>query len=399
MNTNDSTFLSPQFIQNPYPWYEAQRAAAPLTYNEQHASWFAVDYEDVNAILRDRRFGRKTPPNASKRVYPADAFQNLGDNTLMDMEPPDHTRLKGLVMNLFTPHRVEMLRASLQALAWSLGQEARERGSFDLIRHVAEPLSVTVIADLLGIPEEMRPHLRPWSKDIVAMYELAPAPEARSQANRAVQEFSQALAYLMKQRRAHPADDLVSGLAAAEAAGQITHAEAVAAAILLLNAGHEATVNASGNGLLAMLHTPGQWQMLRGNPALMRGAVEEMLRYDTPLQLFHRWINEDIEYRGQPFRAGQRATLFYAAANRDPRKFDRPDQFDITRVENPHITFGSGIHYCLGAPLARLELTVTLQMLMELFPTLEVEGTPEFMPSFVIRGLKELPLRCEQRNN
>jgi cytochrome P450 len=198
----------------------------------------------------------------------------------------------------------------------------------------------------------------------------------------------------MEARRARPADDLVSGLAAAVTAGQISDQEAVAAGILLLNAGHEATVNASGNGLLALLNTPGQWQMLRDNPALVRSAVEEMLRYDTPLQLFHRWVMEDVEYKGITFRAGERISLLYGAANRDPKKFDHPEQFDITRAENGHITFGSGIHYCLGAPLARLELTVTLQMLLELFPNIVVEGQPEFMPSFVIRGLKELRLRC-----
>lgn len=394
MNTLEAEFLSPAFLQNPYPWYEALRSTAPLAYHPQHASWFATDFEDVNTILRDRRFGRKTPPGAGKRVNPPDAFQQLGDHTLMDMEPPDHTRLKGLVMSIFTPRRVETLRVKVQDMALHLGQAARESGSFDLLTQVAEPLSVTVIADLLGVPDEIRPHLRPWSKDIVAMYELAPASGARARANTAVEEFSRAFTDLMEARRAHPADDLVSGLAAAVTAGQISDQEAVAAGILLLNAGHEATVNASGNGLLALLNMPGQWQMLRGNPALVRGAVEEMLRYDTPLQLFHRWVMEDVEYKGITFRAGERIALLYGAANRDPKKFDRPEQFDITRAENGHITFGSGIHYCLGAPLARLELTVTLQMLLDLFPNIAVEGQPEFMPSFVIRGLKELRLRC-----
>ncbi len=395
MEPFEQAFLSPKFLQDPYPWYEELRQRAPLAFHEDWGSWFAVNYADINAILRDRRFVRSMPPGESKRVAPPDLFQELGDHMLMDMEPPDHTRLKGMVMGIFTPRRVEGLRDRVQRLAGMLVQEGIAQGPFDLLHAVAEPLSVTVIADLLGIPESIRPMLRPWSKAIVAMYELRTTAVERIAANQAVEEFFAALNELLDLRRDQPGDDLVSGLAAAEARGEIRRVEALSTAVLLLNAGHEATVNASGNGMLALLRTPGAWPALQADAGLLRGVMEEMLRYDTPLQLFNRWAAEDVIYNGITIRKNQRVSLLYGAANRDPARFPHPAQFDPWRAENPHLTFGTGIHYCLGAPLARLEMSAILSSLREHCRALEIETVqPRFFDSFVIRGLTELRLRC-----
>jgi cytochrome P450 len=384
-------FLSPDFIQNPYPYYFQLRSTAPISYQERWNAWFLTDYEDVNGLLRDRRFGRADPPGSPKRQLPQDEFKTLGDHTVMDMEPPDHTRIRALVQNVFTPRRVESLRGKIQELTDRILDSAGQTGQLDLVHGLTEPISVTVIAELMGVPEAERLNLRPWSRDITAMFELAPTADDRQRANRAVREFSAMINEMVEQRLRQPTEDLVSALAAAEQSGQVSRAEVTATCILLLNAGHEATVNATGNGMLALLQRPEQYRLLCENPGLLRQAVEEMLRYDTPLHLFHRWAKEDVEYKGRPFRAGDRLWLLYGAANRDPKRFPNPDEFDITRQENPHLTFGAGIHYCVGAPLARMELAVSIGSLLARFPALRlIEEKPEYRETFVIRGLKRL---------
>lgn len=387
----ETGFLSPAFIQDPYPYYARLRSSAPISYQERWRAWFLTDYEDVNGLLRDRRFGRAAPPEANLRPEPRDDFKALGEHSVMGMEPPDHTRIRTLVQNVFTPRRVESLRGKIQELSDRLLEEGERAGQIDLLHGLAEPLSVTVIAELMGVPEAERPHLRPWSRDITAMYELAPSAEDRARANRAVREFSAMLDEMVEERLRQPTEDLVSALASAEQSGQISREEVIATCILLLNAGHEASVNATGNGMLALLRHPDQLQALREQPGLLRGAIEEMLRYDTPLHLFHRWAKEDVEYKGRCFRAGDKLWLLYAAANRDPRRFPRPDAFDIMREDNSHLTFGAGIHFCVGAPLARLELAVSIGTLLARFPALWLlDETPQYRETFVIRGLKSL---------
>jgi cytochrome P450 len=262
----------------------------------------------------------------------------------------------------------------------------------DILADFAVPLPVTVIAELLGIPEEDRHRLRPWSADIVAMYELN---HTEAQGRRAVQaalEFSDYLRALARQRRRAPRDDLISGLAAVEEAGdQLTEDELISTCILLLNAGHEATVNVIGNGMYALLRHPDQMRRLHDHPELVNSAVEEMMRYDTPLQLFRRWVLEDLRFRGYKFQQGMELGLMFGAANRDPARFPNPHTFDIAREDNAHIAFGGGVHYCLGAPLARLELQTAIRTLLRRMPHLRLEGSePEYRPAYVIRGLKAL---------
>ena len=390
-----------EFQQNPYPTYAWLRDAAPLLWDESTRLWYVSRYEDVSALLRDRRLGRsiehiQPSPPVPEHLAP---FQRLSTYSLFDKEPPDHTRLRGLVSAVFTPKRVEALRPRIETGASSLLVAALEKGEFDLLEDVAVPLPVMVIADLLGIPEADRPRLRPWSAMIVAMYELRHTPEQEELAVQAAVELWDYLKWLADQRRRSPQDDLISALAIvsdSESGAKLSEEELIATCILLLNAGHEATVNGFGNGLYTLFRNPQQLARLQADPSidLVRTAVEEMLRYDSPLQLFKRWVLQDMDYKGVQFRAGQQIALFFGSANRDPRKFANPDLMDITRLENAHISFGAGIHFCLGAPLARLELNVALKALLQGAPRLELVEEPVWKDSYVIRGLRELKVKA-----
>jgi cytochrome P450 len=313
---------------------------------------------------------------------------------MFDKEPPDHTRLKMLVHKAFTPRRVKRLQGRIQALADELLDRVQPQREMDIIADFATPLPVTVIAELLGVPPADRHYLRPWSQAIVAMYELDHSQEQARRAVQAASEFADYLRHLARRRREAPEDDLITALAFVEEAGdQLSEDELIATCVLLLNAGHEATVNVIGNGMLALLQHPAQWRALQDEPSLVVTAVEEMMRYDTPLQLFRRWILEDMEYKGISFKQGMQVGLMFGAANRDPARFDRPHTFDIRRRENPHISFGAGVHYCLGAPLARLELQIALGTLARRLPDMKLAGpAPRFRPAYVIRGLEALPV-------
>ena len=390
---------SPEFRNNPYPVYEELRETSPIIYDDRSQMWVVSRYDDVMALLKDRRFGRSLDgtPAASARPRstpddPMHAFRKLGEHSLFDKEPPDHDRLRGLVHKAFTPKRVEALRGKIQTITDDLLNAIEADGEADLLENVAVPLPVTVIAEMLGVPEADRHHLRPWSLDIVAMYELTHTPAQAEAAVRAAAEFAAYLRALAAERRAHPGDDLLTALVEAEEDGdRLTEDELVATCVLLLNAGHEATVNVVGNGLLALLTRPDQTPALRANPALTPTAVEEMMRFDTPLQLFRRKAREDVVYKGHHFPLGSEIALLFGSANRDPRRFSAPDTLDIARQDNPHITFSAGIHFCLGAPLARLELNVSMATLMRRFPRLRLVGPePKFRDSFVIRGLESL---------
>lgn len=386
--------LSPQFIADPYPFYDHLRAARPILFDAGWKLWFFSTYEDIAALLRDRRLGRDL--EGAPKPDPRTPFGWLHANSLMEKEPPDHTRLRGLVNKAFTPARVEALRPLIEQTAQILLDGVIQRGEMDLLAEFAEPLPVLVIADLLGVPQEARHQLRPWSNQIVAMYELAPSAEDERRANRAVSEFAAFLRRLAAERKLQPQDDLISALVAAEEQGsRLSEDELIATCILLLNAGHEATVNAIANGMLALFRHPDQYDLLRRQPEWLKTAVEEMLRYDTPLQLFRRWVREDLEYKGFRLTRGEQVALLYGAGNRDPARFPDPHRFDITRSDNPHLTFGLGIHYCVGAPLARLEMQVAVQTLLERLPNLRLadEAVLEYRPNYVIRGLKALPVR------
>jgi cytochrome P450 len=264
----------------------------------------------------------------------------------------------------------------------------------DLLEDFAAPLAVTVIAELLGVPEPGRGRLRLWSSDIVAMYELGHTEAQAERAVQAVEEFSAFLRALAAERRRQPQDDLISALAQAEDGGQrLNEAELIASCILLLNAGHEATVHALANGIFALLRHPEQLERLRRDPALVGPALEEMLRYDTPVPIFRRWVLEDLEFNGCQFARGSRVALVYGAANRDPARFANPHEFDLARSPNPHLSFGGGIHYCMGAPLARAELQIAVNTLLRRLPRLRLSGPdPARKPTFVFRGLQSLPV-------
>ncbi|MBL8116980.1 MAG: cytochrome P450 [Anaerolineae bacterium] len=393
--------LSLDFQLNPYPYYDQLRQASPILYHQDWDLWFFTTFDDVNTLLRDRRLGRTMDHIISReeRGLPPPSpeyapFRKLGEHSMFDKEPPDHTRLRSLVHKVFTPRRVENLRQQIQQIANDLLDKVQPNGEMDILEDFSTPLPVTVIGELLGVPPEDRHLLRPWSQDIVAMYELNHTPEQAQRAVKAAIDFSDYLRQLANNRRQHPQDDLITALALVEEAGdQLSEDELISTCVLLLNAGHEATVNVVGNGLLALFHHPEQFALLKSNPQLIKTAIEELMRYDTPLQLFRRWVLEDMEYKGHHFKQGMQFGLMFGAANRDPARFVNANSLDITREDNPHISFGGGVHYCLGAPLARLELEIAFETLLRRMPNMQLKGgEPEFRPTYVIRGLKALPV-------
>ncbi len=404
MTLNDIDFSKPEVVQQPYPYYAYLRASDPVKFVKTRGVWFVSRYEDVNRLLRDRRLGRQILHKHSRESLGWDApparyapFYQMQDHAMMELEPPDHTRLKMLVQKAFTPKHVAGLRPRITNIAADLARHLDASRPVDLLEEFAVPLSVTVIAELLGVPVTDRPQLRPWSSDIVAMFELGgkDSDVTATRAVHAVEAFSGYLRDLIQQKKANPQNDLLSALAAVEEAGErLSEDELIATSILILNAGHEATVNVLGNGLYALFNHPDQRELLQNYPEHLPSAIEEMLRYDTPLPLFKRWVLEDFSYAGADLKVGQEVALLFGSANRDEREFEDPDRFDITRQHNPHLSFGAGIHYCLGAPLARAELQVAVQTLFDRFPKLELATDDiRYHPTFVFRGLTALPVR------
>lgn len=388
------------FIADPYPAYAELREREPVRYDEATDHWLISRYADVNALLRDRRLGRTYLHVATHaemgRPHPPewhDPFWRLINAGILDMEPPNHTRVRRLVSKAFTPKYVEGLRPRVQAIMDQLVEDVAGAGEFDLMR-VAEPLPVTVIADMLGVPEPDRHHLRPWSADICKMYELNPSPEMQQDAVRASTEFSAYLRELARARRRDAGEDLISQLALVIDEGErLTEDELVGTCVLLLNAGHEATVNSTLLGWWSLFRKPDRLKELRADRSLLPNAIEELLRFDTPLQMFERWVLEPIELHGVRIPKGAELGLLFGSANRDPAVFDEPDELDLRRDPNPHLTFGAGIHFCLGAPLGRQELQVSFATLMDRFPNLELVEEPRWKPNYIIRGLEGLRVR------
>jgi cytochrome P450 len=388
----------PGFVADPYPAYAELRAAGRIHYDQRSDHWLVPHHADVGALLRDRRFGRTylhvaTHQEMGRPPEPdyLGPFWYLIRNGMLDREPPDHTRLRRLVAKAFTPRMVERQRPGIQAVVDRLVGRIAAAGGGDLVADLAEPLSVTVVADLLGVPEPDRPLLRPWSAQICGMYEVDPSEEAGRVASRAASEFSDYLRLLSRERRARPADDLVSALTMVVDGGdQLTEDELIGTCVLLLNAGHEATVNATGIGWWQLFRHPDQLARLRRDAGLVPRAVDELLRFDTPLQMFERWVLEDAEICGVPVPKGAELGLLFGSANRDPAVFDQPDRLDVAREPNPHLTFGAGTHYCIGAPLGRLELELSFATLLRRLPTLGLAEDPRWKPTYVLRGLQAL---------
>ncbi|MCX4972696.1 cytochrome P450 [Streptomyces sp. NBC_00620] len=388
----------PAFLADPYPAYEELRARGRVHYFEPTKQWLVPHHADVSALLRDRRLGRTYQHRFTHEDFGRTAplpehepFHVLNDHGMLDLEPPDHTRIRRLVSKAFTPRTVERLKPYVDQLAGELVGRLVAAGGGDLLTDVAEPLPVSVIAEMLGIPESDRAPLRPWSADICGMYEMNPSEETAAKAVRASEEFTAYLLGLIEERRKEPGEDLISGLIAAYDEGErLTEQEMISTCVLLLNAGHEATVNATVNGWWALFRNPGQLAALRADHSLVPTAVEELMRYDTPLQLFERWVLDDIEIDGTTIPRGAEIAMLFGSANHDPAVFTAPEELDLSRPDNPHISFSAGIHYCIGAPLARLELTASLRALLSQAPTLTLTAEPVRKPAFVIRGLEGL---------
>ncbi|MBL8895015.1 MAG: cytochrome P450 [Rhizobiales bacterium] len=381
----------PAFYNNPYPTYREIRAAVPVFFWEQYGYWCFARHQDVNALLRDRRFGRQIThivsrerlgwPEIPPQLAPFYAFEA---HSLLELEPPAHTRIRGLVNRAFVARAIEGLRPRIAALAQSLINEFEGSGTTDLLESFATPIPVAIIADLLGVPREMAPQLLTWSHRMVAMYQARRDAQIETQAVAATLEFTGFMRSYVERRRLEPRDDLLSQLIAVEQEGQkLSTDELITTAILLLNAGHEATVHALANGIKALLE---HGLRADGDPRL----VEELLRYDAPLHLFTRYTLEDAEVAGVKLRQGDQIGLLLGAANRDPERFPDPDYLDPRREPCPHVSFGAGIHFCVGAPLARLEMQVALPILFERLPRLALADQPRYRDSFHFHGLERL---------
>ncbi|HEX5086501.1 MAG TPA: cytochrome P450 [Nocardioides sp.] len=377
--TTSIDLTDPDVVADPYPHFARERAAHPVAWHEPSQRWLAFDHASVSAIQRDRRLGRLWRDKEPAAYL--EPFNLLHRNQMMENEPPEHTRLRRPVARAFARGHVERLRPRVGELAQELLAEV-DPASFDVIGDYAEPLPVLVIAELLGVPTSYVPQLRQWSQAIVRMYEADPGPEVVDAAVAAAIDFAALVRELIGERRARPVDDLLSDLAATE----LSEDEMVASAVLLLNAGHEASVNVFGNGLTAMLR-----RGLRPGPDVAR-CVEEMLRFDSALQLFERTATEPVEVGGITVEQGQKIAVLLGSANRDPEVFADPDEFLVDRDPNDHVAFGVGVHFCLGAPLARMELTESLGALWSAFPSLHLTGEPTSRGTFVLRGFHSVPV-------
>ncbi|KOU44395.1 cytochrome P450 [Streptomyces sp. WM6373] len=389
------------FVADPYPAYRELREQGRAIWWEATGQWLVPHYADVSALLRDRRLGRTYLHRFSHEEFGRQApppehepFHVLNGNGLLDLEDPAHARVRRLVAKAFTPRTVERLVPAVQRMAGELVGRLLADGGGDLLATVAEPLPVAVIAELLGVPEADRGLLRPWSADICGMFELRPEEETARRAVRASIDFSAYLRELISERRARPGEDLISGLIAAhDEEGRLSEQEMISTCVLLLNAGHEATVNTTVNGWWALFRNPDQLAALRAgrDPEKLSTAVDELMRYDTPLQMFERWVLDDIRVGDTEIPRGAEVALLFGSANRDPARFDDPDTLDLSRADNPHLTFGAGIHYCLGAPLARRELEASFgALLADGIPPLRLVEEPQWQDGYVIRGLERL---------
>ena len=388
------SFTDPEFVTDPYPQLAKLRAEEAPIWHEESQLYLAAKYKHANQVLRTRTLGRIFSPRVPEDAW--ETFNYLHADSILDSEPPKHTRLRSLVMKAFNPKRIEELRPNVERITGELlaaiDAKVAEGGNFDLIADFAEPLPVMVISELLGFPKADEHLLRPWSQAIVRMYEPAPSEEEKAEARKASDEFAAYVQGLMVERQKNPGTDLISELAQVEEQGEkLSTTELIATCVLLLNAGHEASVNGFGNGMVAALERRDQWGMLSADPdGMAASAVDEFLRFDAPLHLFERTATEDTEIGGVAVPAGKKIAALLGSANRDSDIFDNADELDLSRSPNPHIGFGAGIHFCIGAPLARMEMTTSLPMLVKKYPGLELAAEPVRRPTFVLRGYEEV---------
>lgn len=393
---------APEFLADPYPALAALREETPVLRHDDLDRWFVTRHADVRACLRDRRLGRNfrhVGTEAEFRAEPLDprwaAFWEVERWSLLWIEPPDHTRIRKLVAAAFTPRSVEVMRDPAAQLARTLLEPLVERGRMDLLYDFAQPYSIALICDWLGVPTNRHRDLLDWSHAMVKMYEFDTTEQQAVRANAAAGAFRDFVVELVAERRRSPQDDLVSGLVGARVDGEhLSDAEIVSTVIVLLNAGHEATVNTLGNGVRALMHHRDQWERIVSGSVAPAAAVEELLRFDPPLQLFERWVLEDgVTVAGVSIPRGEKVSLLFGSANRDPRVFADPDAFDVGRPNAAeHISFGGGIHVCIGAPLARIELEASLAALAERCARMDLAAEPRRNAAFVIWGCESVEL-------
>jgi len=381
--------VAADFVQNPYPFYDQVRPTGPFFDWADYRHLCSASYEVVSALLRDRRFGRELPAGLPSNIPPhLKAFYDFESHSMLEREPPTHTRLRGLVVRAFTSRQIAALAPGMETLCHQL-IDALPAGEFDLLSHYAETIPVIVIARLLGVPEDMAPQLLRWSHDMVAMYQAGRTRQIEDDAVAATLAFSDYIRGLISARRKTPGDDLLSSLIAARDSGdKLSEDELISTAILLLNAGHEATVHAIGNGVKTLLETQHQGD-------ISEAVIEETLRFDPPLHMFTRFAMEDVEVFGQRFAKGQVIGLLLAGANRDPAKYQNPHQFDPARGGIGNTSFGAGLHFCVGAPLARLEMGYALPILFDRLPKLRLAAPAIFANRYHFHGLERLMLRAD----
>jgi len=383
--------FEPSVARDPYPYYRLMRERDPVHWNGDIRTWFLTRHADVSRLLVDDRFSADR--TRSERYVPPPPERARGARSMLVVDPPDHTRLRNLVNKAFTPRMVEQLRPRIEAISADLLDRMAGEDHTDLVARFAYPLPVIVIAEMLGVPARDRLRFQEWSAALIRGLDPRVDEETQERVFDARDALSAYLDSVVSERRREPAADLITALIAAEEEGDaLSHGELVAMCNLLLVAGHETTVSLVAGGTVALLEHPDQLDRLRREPALARTAVEELLRFVPPVQWTGRVAAAELRIGDRRVMPGQSVVGILAAANRDPDVFPDPDRLDLGREPNPHVAFGRGIHFCLGAPLARLEARIALPMLFDRFPALRVAGEPEPRPTLNLRGLASLPV-------
>jgi pimeloyl-[acyl-carrier protein] synthase len=397
---------SPEFIANPYPTFERMRSNDPIFWSVENNYWILTRYADIASLIQSEQLSSnriaahsgRMPKEAKEYFSP---FFNAVSSWMLMIDPPDHTRLRGLVNKAFTPRVVENMRGLVQDLVNNMLAAVKDQGRMDIMTDLANPLPATVIAELLGVPGTDQRQFKEWSDDValaLSGIDTATSKDELFGLYNLAQKSFLALSDYFRERvvelRRHPQDNLLSALAQAEEQGdRLTEDELFANCVLLMIAGHETTTNLIGNGILALLQNPSQREALTANPELIVSAVEELLRYDSPVQKMGRIALAEIQVRGKQIQKGQLVCLSFAAANRDPEQFEAPEQLDITRKPNKHLAFGHGLHYCVGAALARLEGQIAVNSVLRRLPSLQLANEDlEWYRNFTLRGLKSLPI-------
>lgn len=394
--------FDPKFNANPYLTYSRLRSEDPVHRYFVGGDWIVTRYADVKAVLKSGCVRTDDRPKSIKErnQYFQDKGKNLNtlayttSRFLFYMNPPEHTRLRGLVGKAFSPIVVERMRPHIQEIVDELLDKVRHKGSMDIVADLASPLSVNVISKLLGIPNEAQQQLHQWSHVLSRILDPLVSLEEYEAMNKATEEFQEYLRIIIAEREKNPQADFISTLIAAqEQNDRLTQKEILAVCTLLFGAGEETTGNTIGNGMLALLQHPNEMEQLKREPTMIQSAVEETIRYDSAIQMLTRIATDNLEIGNQTVKAGEKIVLCLGAANRDPAEFPEPDQLNINRDQNQHVAFGDSIHYCLGAALARLETQIAINTLIQQFPDLKLASNKlEWRKSIVLRGLKALPV-------